>query len=226
MSYVDQSHLNGPSRAMGMGASLTLVGGVLLGMLTLAPIIVPGPDTDTLTTYPVPVDPVPPPEPQPKPEPKAKPEAKLAPSPPPRPVEPLVATPQPPAGPSLVPIEVSPGTGVGPGTGTGTTVAEPPAPPAPFVEAEIDPRYAADFQPDYPASELRADREGVVVLRIRIGVDGRVKSVEQVSATSSAFFEAARRHALARWRFRPATSGGIPVETDRRMTLRFRITDR
>jgi len=50
-----------------------------------------------------------------------------------------------------------------------------------------------------------------------------VKAVEQVSATSNAFFEATRRQALAKWRFKPATRGGIPQESWKTMSVRFEL---
>ena len=99
-----------------------------------------------------------------------------------------------------------------------------PPPPDPVrVEARYDQRYASALQPPYPASEQRAQRSGQVRLRVTIGTDGRVKAVEKLSATSDAFWEMAERHALNRWRFRPATVDGRPVESQKVMTLHFRI---
>ena len=92
-----------------------------------------------------------------------------------------------------------------------------------MVDAAPDPR--ARFQPDYPASERRSGIEGVVVVRVLIGADGRVKAVQQVRAASDAFFEATRKQALARWRFTPATHDGVPVESWRTMTVRFRLEE-
>ncbi len=60
-----------------------------------------------------------------------------------------------------------------------------------------------------------------MTVRVLIGVDGRVKQIERVDATSDAFWNAARTQALSRWRFRPATRGGVPEEAWRTMTLRF-----
>ncbi len=112
--------------------------------------------------------------------------------------------------------------------GTGDSVAPPADPPRPLpvrVEAELDSRYADAFRPPYPAAEIRAQRDGVVRLRVTIGTDGRVRAVERLSATSDAFWAAAERQALSRWRFRPATVDGRPVESSKVMTLRFRIED-
>lgn len=111
------------------------------------------------------------------------------------------------------------------GSGTGSIVADPPLPPqaAPFIVAEVDPRYAPSFQPEYPASEQRREVEGIVRVRVLIGTDGRVKAVELVSSDSPGFFEATKRRALTKWRFKPATRGGIAEESWKEMTVRFQI---
>lgn len=113
-----------------------------------------------------------------------------------------------------------------PETGREIALADgtPDLPPPPVrIEAQVDPRYAGDLQPPYPPSEESAQREGVVRVRITIGADGRVKAVARLSATSDAFWRATERHALARWRFRPATVDGRPIESSKVMNLYFRI---
>jgi periplasmic protein TonB len=116
-----------------------------------------------------------------------------------------------------------------PETGTGTVITPPPPPPLPPPAirrgAELDPRYAGELQPPYPAAEIRAQREGTVRIRVTIGADGRVKAVARVQATSDAFWAVAERQALNRWRFRPATVDGRPVEDSKVMTLHFRLVD-
>ena len=109
-----------------------------------------------------------------------------------------------------------------PDPGPITRPADPPLPP-PLVLAKLDPRYAAGFQPDYPASEQRREIEGAVRVRVLIGTDGRVKAVELVSTDSPGFFEETKRRALAKWRFKPATRGGVPEESWQVMTVRFEI---
>jgi len=98
---------------------------------------------------------------------------------------------------------------------------QPRPTPAPVrIEARV---LGDNLQPPYPASEQRAEREGVVVIRVTIGTDGRVVAARKLRATSDAFYEATERHARARWRFRPATVDGRPVETQRTMTVQFEL---
>lgn len=108
----------------------------------------------------------------------------------------------------------------------GETTAPPrqPDPPAPVRRAaELDPRYAGQLQPPYPAAEQRAQREGRVQVRVTIAPSGRVSAVTRLMATSDAFWRVTEQQALNHWRFRPATVDGRPVEGSKVMTLIFRI---
>lgn len=127
-----------------------------------------------------------------------------------------------PAGPTGMTSEIDPGRIVDlAGTGE-IEFARVELPPPVRREAMI---LSANLQPPYPAAEQRLERGGTVRLRVQVGPDGRVISVERISATSDAFWAATQRHALARWRFRPATLDGRPVESSKVMTVTFRIED-
>jgi protein TonB len=91
------------------------------------------------------------------------------------------------------------------------------------VEAQFDPRFAGAQQPPYPAGEVRREREGTVRVRVTIGPDGRVVAAEKIDATSDDFWDATRRQALSRWRFRPATLDGRPVQSVKVLSIRFRL---
>ena len=103
-------------------------------------------------------------------------------------------------------------------------VREPPPPPV-RIAAQFDPRFASDMQPPYPPSEHRAQRTGTVRIQVTIGTDGRVIAVTRLAATSDAFWRATERHALTRWRFRPAMVDGRPIDSSKVMNIFFRIED-
>ncbi|MEO9130815.1 MAG: TonB family protein [Sphingomonas sp.] len=109
--------------------------------------------------------------------------------------------------------------------GSGGDFVEPIKPTPVVIDPVRDGRYAAGFQPDYPASERRAGHQGRVVVRVLIGVDGRVKRVEKVSAVNDAFFEVTERRALDKWRFKPGTRDGVPVEAWQTVGLNFVLHD-
>ncbi len=150
---------------------------------------------------PPPDEPLPPPRAEPRTEARTQPTEVLVDT---GPGERLVLTDLPPIRPG--PIEIQP----------------PQAEPL-FRQAAMDPKAISRFQPPYPSAMVRAEIEGSVTVRVLIGTDGRVGAVELVSATNPAFFDATRDHALRAWRFQPATRDGIPTESWRTMTVKFRL---
>lgn len=223
--YAEHRYEPRQSRSVSLGAAFLINGAVMAGIVFLiAPKIVPTTGEDRLKIIDIFDPPVPPPLDEPKPEPKAEPRTASAPLPTaPEPLFRTESTNTTRTTTEIPPLPPLPDVAEKPGP---ANFAEPtPLPPLPFVNAAQDMRYLKDFQPPYPASELRAERDGLVRLKVLIGVDGRVKAVEQLSATSDAFFEAARRQALSKWRFKPATRGGIPEESWKTMSVRFEIAN-
>jgi len=216
--YPQQRRLNPGTLSIAIAINAAFVAALLFSSPSIPPLIHRDPPLQTYQVLPDP--PPPPPEPTDKPVVRAEHPTDVIRVPvPPIPAQDhtdLVTTADP--GPPI-PLD--------PRIGTGTVVADPPLPPPPlpFVDAVADPRYARDFQPDYPASERRAERDGRVTVKVLIGVDGRVKEVRRVAATSDAFFQATLDQALRRWRFRAATRGGVPVETWRTISLTFVMQD-
>jgi periplasmic protein TonB len=91
---------------------------------------------------------------------------------------------------------------------------EPVKPAAIRQAAGFDRRFLAAMQPDYPTAARRLEFEGRVELRVLIGIDGRVKQAElRKTSGHPVLDEAAMAHALKKWRFKPATEDGVPVES-------------
>lgn len=221
--------LEGPSSAYGARRSPAGLAGtiavhaLLLGAFLLLPKemitrhLPPG-----IVGYPVPQDPPPPPPTSETPPDSAKPDMRSTMTS----VDPIFPPPFDdsalrPADPPVAPA----GDGGSTVSGEGTTVRVPDPPAPVLVEAAIDPRHATAFQPDYPPSMIRMEREGHVTVRVSIGPDGRVTAVERVSASDDAFWTATQRQALRKWRFRPATRDGAPVASTKILTVRFRLAD-
>ncbi len=222
--YADRNTRAPSIKPGSLAVAVAINGGVLAALLLAPPMKVFGPSKDPFELINVKPPPPPPlPDPQPvvqrDPPPKAQP---IAP-------DPLVDVLKPR---TTVDIDTRPFTpgpvgrdnGVAQGTGTGVAI-DPPVTPPLIIDPEIDPRYLRDFQPDYPPAEQRAERSGTVTVRVLIGIDGRVRAIEPITATSDDFFAATRRTALARWRFRPATRDGVPFEKWRTMRVTFRFVD-
>lgn len=218
--YAQPARTQSGSRSLSLGAALAINGALIAGIISAAPDILP-PEVVTLIGRNIPL-----PQPTPEITPAPLPTAAL-PQPQPR------KQPQP--QPSAVPdasTTLLPGAGDHTSSGSVIDYDPPVAPPIPIptfttqpvlVGAQPDPRYAGQLQPPYPPGAMRMGEEGEVSLRVLIGADGRVKAVERIAATNDSFWEATRRQALARWRFKPATRDGVAVESWFTTRVRFVI---
>ena len=125
---------------------------------------------------------------------------------------PLITAPEPPVRPA------DPGTGAD----TGTRIAADPPPAGPTRIARLDPRFAA--LPPYPAAARRLGEEGLVIVHVRIGRDGRVLAATLARSSGYPRLDAAAlAHALASWRFTPALAAGVAVEATRDIKVDFRL---
>ena len=108
----------------------------------------------------------------------------------------------------------------------GPSVDPVPPQPLPIVPVRVGPRFLTPqhlIEPPYPADKQRLEEEAVLRLKLSIDVRGRVVAVEPVGRTHRSFLEAARRHLIANWRYKPATEDGKAVASSTVITLTFRI---
>ena len=107
--------------------------------------------------------------------------------------------------------------------GTGTE----PMPTKPILDpVRVAPVFSTPdhlLRPPYPADKQRLEEEGTLKLRLTIDERGRVVAVEPAGPVDRSFFESARRHLLAKWRYKPATLDGRPVASSTVITLRFEL---
>ncbi len=207
----------------GLTAAISINAGLVAALMFAGPTILPGDPVRILETTNIPID-QPPPEP-PRPQPRT--EEVVA----NRPTETIVApnpiVPTPSTSDLVTTTTIVPTPPLTPiiGSDPGPVVITTPAPLPPLIAPQVDPRYASAFQPTYPPAERRANRDGRVTVRVLVGIDGRVKQIERVTATSDAFWQVTQDRALRSWRFKPATRGDVPVEAWRTMSLTFRMED-
>jgi protein TonB len=92
-------------------------------------------------------------------------------------------------------------------------VVAPAAPvaAAPPGDALVAPRFDAAYldnpAPAYPTMSRRQHEEGRVMLRVRVGADGRAESVEIAASSGFDRLDRAAQDAVRRWRFVPARRG-------------------
>ena len=102
-----------------------------------------------------------------------------------------------------------------------------PAPTKPILDpVRLGPVFNTPdhlLRPPYPSDKQRLEEEGALKLRLTIDERGRVVGVEPVGPVDRSFFESARKHLLAKWRYKPATVDGRPVASSTVITLRFEL---
>lgn len=76
--------------------------------------------------------------------------------------------------------------------------------------------------PRYPSAARRAGIEGAVVVRGIVRRDGTIDNVEIIRDLPYGLGEEARR-AVSRWRFRPATLRGEPIDVYYTVTVNFKL---
>ena len=105
-----------------------------------------------------------------------------------------------------------------------TTVIEPPK----HVPLKLAARMVTSdsaLKPPYPNDKLRAEEEATLRLKLTIDARGRVIAVDPVGLADPSFLEAARRHILKAWRYKPATEDGVAVQSTTVISLSFRLED-
>lgn len=81
------------------------------------------------------------------------------------------------------------------------------------------------LKPPYPIDMRRLEKEATLKLRLTIDTRGRVIAVDPIGSADPSFLEAARRHILKVWRYKPATEDGAAVQSTTVISLSFRLED-
>jgi len=109
-----------------------------------------------------------------------------------------------------------------PAAATGTTA---PAAPPRAVGATVLPEaqlVRRSFRmPDYPEQAVVDRVEGWVDVEFTVASDGTTRDARIVAADPAGMFDRATLDALARWRYEPVKSNGVPV--NQRVTIRLRF---
>ena len=85
------------------------------------------------------------------------------------------------------------------------------------------PAKVVDVKPRYPAELEGSGAAATVTLSSRIGIDGYVLDLKDISATPAhPAFVASALEAARQWEFNPTLLNGAPVETNMTITIRFR----
>lgn len=188
-----------------------LIAAVMAARMEMIPVV----PSDPPIVVNVPTDEPPPPEPeiQPQTEPQLPQTRFIQPVEPIVPVEPFVPTIPVREGPVAVQLPIGDGDPV---------VLDPPR----REPVKVGPRLATNdsaLRPPYPLSKIREQEEATLSLKLTIDARGRVIAVDPVGTVDPVFLEAARRHILKAWRYKPATEDGVATPATTVINLSFRL---
>jgi protein TonB len=123
------------------------------------------------------------------------------------------------------------GTGTGEGTGGDKPAPPPPPPPAPEPKDEGPLRVGGDVKapvainrakPDYTDVARKAHVNGVVVVEAVVNKEGEVEQVKVLKGLPMGLSEQAV-DAVKKWRFKPGTLNGEPVDVIFSLTVNFTL---
>jgi protein TonB len=95
-------------------------------------------------------------------------------------------------------------------------------PVGPIAAGSLD--YVIASPPPYPREAMARRIEGTVVLEVLVDVDGTPLDVRvQTSSGNRALDDAARKHILKKWKFKPATQNGHAVQAVGLVPVKFTL---
>ena len=81
-------------------------------------------------------------------------------------------------------------------------------------------------KPPYPALSRENGEEGRVGLRVQVSADGRAQSVAVVKGSGYPRLDRSAKNAVERYRFSPATRGGVPIAYSYTFSINFSLKER
>ena len=133
-----------------------------------------------------------------------------------------------PSPPTEAPVDPAPGASV-PEAGPPPSPAPSPSPGGSVVsrgESVIaKPHYRSNPKPDYPTRSLRQREEGVVLLNVAVGLDGRSGEIALKQISGHPLLDEAAIQAVRRWTFEPARVDGRAVSSFAVVPVRFSLTN-
>lgn len=172
-------------------------------LMRAAEIIVPAEILTQFVDPPAPkVEPVPPTPPTPPVQKKAVAKAPVQPAPQPLAITDPTPSPNAPTGVVTPPLPPAP---------VAVAPVAPPAPPAVQLPSS-DADYLHNPKPPYPAISRRLGEQGKVMVRVLVGVDGKVKKSEVLKSSGFDRLDQGAVNGVLNWRFVPDKRGGVPQE--------------
>lgn len=87
------------------------------------------------------------------------------------------------------------------------------------------PAYLNNKPPEYPSMARKRGFEGKVILRVRVLSSGNPQELEIKDSSGYEILDEAALEAVEKWKFKPATRGGSPVDSWVEIPIRFELRD-
>ena len=91
------------------------------------------------------------------------------------------------------------------------------------VPKEYQGGYLAALRPTYPPDSLNNGEEGVVGVSVSVAADGKPLDVIISKSSGYSRLDRAAKQAILRYRFKPATRGGIPIPYKYHFNVNFKL---
>jgi protein TonB len=88
---------------------------------------------------------------------------------------------------------------------------------------DAKPDYLSNPPPLYPESCRLNKQEGLAVLSVIVGTDGRPETISLQTGSGFSALDQAALEAVRKWRFRPASLGSLKVKSRVTIPIRFRL---
>lgn len=95
--------------------------------------------------------------------------------------------------------------------------------PAPQRVVTTDPVMTKYVQPRFPTQAQRARTQGWVLVGYTVDTEGNVSGVQVVDAQPRHLFDREAVNAVERWKYKPATRNGTPVEAKMQKKIEFKL---
>lgn len=83
--------------------------------------------------------------------------------------------------------------------------------------------YLSNPKPPYPPMSRENGEEGSVGLRVQVSADGRAQNVSITKSSGYRRLDNSAKQAVAKYRFRPATRGGVPIAYNYTFSIKFNL---
>lgn len=145
-----------------------------------------------------------------------------------------IADPLPIADAEIVPVLETPAKPVQVASLTPPTAQQAPTPPTERAQDLVTQQsYTAAHivnalhnpKPRYPRAAVRKRQEGVVMLTVKVTVDGSVADVTIAESSGHVLLDREARNTVLHWQFEPARYGGVTLQSEIQIPIRFDLAD-